>query len=168
MFLLVLMLACGKLIANENYTRLEARADRFVKFQEWNSANAMYMMMIDHRPTTSKPYSRAIVTSGLLSDDKAQVGLLEMTQKKGIPLDSIFAEVHKFAYEIGESQEYEQFLYLVKQRQPWMARNINMRLLRYYDSRNDAANIVKVGKELLVATPEDVNFLLAVGRGYML
>lgn len=166
--LFVLISFCGSVWAQENYARLDARAERFVQFQEWNSANAMYMLMIDQRPNAPKNYSRAIVTSGLLSDDKAQVGLLEMTQKQGIPLDSIFAEVHKFAYEIGESQEYEQFLRLVKQRQPWMARNINMRLLRYYDFRNMGANIVEVGKELLAVTPDDVNFLLAVGRGYVL
>ena len=168
LLIFVLVSCVGNVFAQDNYARLEARAARFVQFQEWNSANAMYMLMIDQLPNVPKTYSRAIVTSGLLSDDKTQVGLLEMTQKQGISLDSIFAEVNKFAYEIGESQEYEQFLKLVKQRQPWIGRNINMRLLRFYNFRNDAPNMVAVGKELLAATPQDVNYLLTVGRGYML
>lgn len=154
--------------AERDYTRVEARAERFVQFHEWNSANAMYMVLINSVPKEPKYYSRAIVTSGLISDDKTQVGLLEMTQRQGIPLDSIFAGVYKFAYQIGESQEYEHFLKLVKSRQPWMSRNINLRLLKYYDFRNDAINIVAVGKELLLATPNEVVYLLAVGRGYML
>lgn len=151
-----------------HYARLESRAERFVQFQEWGSANAMYMLMIDRCPAEPSPYSRAIVTSGLLSDSSTQAALLEMTQKQGIPLDSIFYEVNKFAYEIGESQEYEEFLLLVKEKQPWMSRNINMRLLNFYDFRNDATNMVKVAEELLVATPHEVKYLLAVARGQMM
>lgn len=163
-----LFFSCCSIIAQENYSRLKTRAERFVKFQEWGSANAMYMLMINKQPNEPKNYSRAIVTSGLLSDDKTQVRLLEMTQGKGIPLDSIFTEVYSFAYEIGQSQEYEEFLKLVKTCQPWVARNINIRLLNYYNFRNDAPHIVLMGKELLAATPDDLRFLLAVGRGYMI
>ena len=32
--------------AERDYTRVEARAERFVQFHEWNSANAMYMLLI--------------------------------------------------------------------------------------------------------------------------
>ena len=166
-FLLVLVFSCGDLLAQDKYSRIEARAERFVQFQEWRSANAMYMLLINSAPNEPKYYSRAIVTSGLLDQEKSQVGLLEMTQKQGISLDSIFSEVYKFAYAIGESKEYEGFLKLVKNQQPWIARNINLRLLKYYSFRNDAANIVAIGNELLVATPNDIDFLLAVGRGYM-
>lgn len=165
---LMVWLCWGSAAAHNKRAKVEARAERFVKFQEWGSANAMYMLLVDYAPQEAKPYARAIVTNGLLGDDAAQVGLLEMTQKQGISLDSIFAEVHAFAYEIGESQEYAEFLKIVKVHQPWMSRNINMRLLKYYDFRNDAPNLVAVAAELLVATPRDVNFLVAQGRGYML
>ena len=165
---LMVWLCCGSAAAHDKRAKVEARAARFVQFQEWGSANAMYMLLVDYAPQEAKPYARAMVTNGLLGDDAAQVGLLEMTQKHGISLDSIFAEVHAFAYEIGESQEYAEFLKIVKERQPWMSRNINMRLLKYYDFRNDAPNMVAVAADLLVATPDDVNFLLSQGRGYML
>jgi cytochrome c-type biogenesis protein CcmH/NrfG len=43
-----------------------------------------------------------------------------------------------------------------------------VRLLEFYDFRNDATNMVSVGKELLVATPDDIGYLDVVARGYML
>lgn len=151
-----------------DYDKLIAKADRFVQLGEWNSAYAMYILMSEKRPDVSMPYSRAIVTAGKLADDKSQVEMLERTQRCGIPLDSVFAEVSRFAFEIGESQEYEQLLLLVKNRQPWMARNINIRLLKYYDFRNDAAKMVSIGNELLAITPDDVYYLMVTARGYML
>lgn len=161
-------LVCNVAWSAADYDKLSARAERFVQFQEWNSAQAMYLLMINERPNEPKPYSRAIVMSGLLNDEPAQVDLLEKTQKRGIPLDSIFTEVYDFSFEVGESQEYESFLNLVKKRQPWMSRHINVRLLKYYDFRNDAENVVAIGKELLETTPDDINYLLAVARGLML
>ena len=112
--LMMVVLACGRVNAVMDYGKLSAKADRFVHFQEWNSANAMYMLMLDQRPMESQLYSKAIVTSGLINDEKLQLDLLERTQKNGIPLDSIFSGVRNFSFEVGESQEYEQFLKLVK------------------------------------------------------
>lgn len=167
--LLMLFLAGGTGAAvAADYDKLAAKAERFLQFQEWNSAHAMYILMINERQSEPKPYSRAIVMSGLMKDEQSQVNLLENTQKRGIPLDSIFSEVNSFSLEIGESQEYERFLRLVKCKQPWMARHINIRLLKYYDFRNDASNMVAVANELLAVTPNDVNYLLTAARGYLL
>lgn len=166
--LMMVVLACGRVNAVMDYGKLSAKADRFVHFQEWNSANAMYMLMLDQRPMESQLYSKAIVTSGLINDEKLQLDLLERTQKNGIPLDSIFSGVRNFSFEVGESQEYEQFLKLVKVSHSWLSRPINVRLLEFYDFRNDATNMVSVGKELLVATPDDIGYLDVVARGYML
>ena len=170
---IIIVILCGVSVwlsswAADTYERLEAKAERFVQLQEWNSAHAMYLLMIDKRPDEVKSYARAIVTGGLLGDNKTQTALQEDTQKRGMSLDSIFSEVRKFSFEIGESNQYEKFLMLVKGAQPWMSRHINMRLLKYYDFRNDAGNMVLTGNELLAVTPDDIYCLSAVARGYML
>lgn len=154
--------------ADDIYKRLEAKAERFVQFQEWNSANAMYLLMINKKPDEIKTYAHAIVTAGLLNDIKMQMSLQEDTQKRGMPLDSVFNEVYNFSFEIGESKQYESFLKLVKTNQPWMSRHINMRLLKYYDFRNDAMNMVTISNELLSVTPDDINCLSIAARGYFL
>ena len=166
--LVMAVLAYGSANAVMDYGKLSEKAERFVHFQEWNSANAMYMLMLDQRPLEAKLYSKAIVTGGLIDDEKLQLDLLERTQKNGIPLDSIFSGVRKFSFEVGESQEYEQFLKLVKGSHSWLSRPINVRLLDYYNFRNDATNMVTVGKELLLATPNETGYLDVVARGYML
>ena len=60
LLIFVLVSCVGNVFAQDNYARLEARAARFVQFQEWNSANAMYMLMIDQRPNVPKTYSRVL------------------------------------------------------------------------------------------------------------
>lgn len=166
--LLLLFFACGKIQAQIDYNKLNEKAERFIQFQEWRNANAMYLLMLDNRNDDFGSYSRAIVTSGLIGDRQSQLDLLERTQKAGIPLDSIFSQVRVFSFDIGEYQEYERFLKLVKHTHSWLARPINMRLLKYYDFRNDAPNMVSIGQELLVATPNEVNYLGVVARGFVL
>ena len=68
--------------AKTDYGRLEAKAERFVQLQEWNSANAMYILMQEARPDDAVPYSKAIVSSGMLEDKKAQLDMLVLSQKK--------------------------------------------------------------------------------------
>lgn len=148
--------------------KLEMKAKSFVQVEEWNSANAMYILMMEQHGNDAKNYAGAIVTSGLVNDDEAQIDILERAQRRGLSMDSVFNDVYKFSFTIGQSQEYEKFLKLVKSRNEWLSRHINIRLLKYYDFRNDASNMVAVGNELLVATPDDVKYLKVVARGYMI
>lgn len=150
------------------YSVLAAKAQRFVNFQEWGSALAMYDLMIDQRPAEIVPYAHAIVVSGIMNDRKSQIQMLEGTQKHGIPLDSIFSQVRAFSFSISHSQVYQQFLELVKERQPWIARNIDIQLLNYFIFRCDGANMVIEGERLLAGTPDNIQYLAAVARGYAL
>ena len=170
LILIILCLAtvCGVMAVSSVYDKLEAKAERFVQFQEWNSANAMYLLMLESKPNEIKTFARAIVTYGLLGEGERQLSLYEETQKRGMALDSVYNEVRDFAFNIGMPQQYENFLLLVKKSQPWVSRHINTHLLNYYDFRNDAINMVSVGSELLSVTPENIRFLSIVARGYML
>lgn len=165
---LLIILALTHANASVNYDNLEAKAKSFIKIREWNSAYAMYLLMMESRPNKTGLYSHAIVLAGLMNDDKSQLNLLEQTQKRGMPLDSIFFEVNNFAFSISEPQEYEQFLQLVKTRNNWLSRHINIKLLDYYSFRNDANNIIEIGNDLLSATPDNIEYLSAVARGYFL
>lgn len=166
--IMFVILVCGTAGATTNYNRLEAKAESFIQIKEWNSAYAMQLLMMEEHPNETVHYSRAIVLNGLMKDEKTQLDLLEQSLKRDMPLDSIFSEVNEFAFSISEPQEYEHFLLLVKKRNRWLSRHINIRLLDYYSFRNDAANMVEVGNELLSATPDDINYLSVVARGYFL
>ena len=56
--------------------KLEIKAKSFVQVEEWNSANAMYILMMEQHGNDAKNYAGAIVTSGLVNDDEAQIDIL--------------------------------------------------------------------------------------------
>ena len=47
------------------YEAAKVRADRFFKYQEWQSALAMYEVMLELRPGDVASYYHAIFTSGM-------------------------------------------------------------------------------------------------------
>ncbi len=168
-FLLLLVAFAGSVAhAVSDYKLLGEKASRFVQFQEWRSALAMYELMLDQRPQEILPYARGIVVSGVLNDTTMQTDLMQRTQKYAIPLDSLFTHVRDYAFSVGQSQQYVDFLTLVKKRQPWIARNIDLQLLSFYTFRNDAPNMIKTGTYLLQSTPDNVEYLNAVAKGYLL
>lgn len=57
---------------------------------------------------------------------------------------------------------------LVKEKQPWLKRNINIRLARLYDSRNNAEKMIEMSDTLLAVNPDDPSMLRIKARGYML
>lgn len=151
-----------------DYDAVSTKAERFFNYQEWNSALAMYELMIDSRPLDIPTYYKAIVASGMLGRKDIQIDMLSRTQKQGIALDSIFSGVKKVSFAIGEGEAYEEFLKLVRERQPWIARGINTYLLEYYNFRNDAVNMIDVAERLLTTTPDNVEYIRILARGYMM
>ena len=101
------------------YEAAKVRADRFFKYQEWQSALAMYEVMLELRPGDVASYYHAIFTSGMLRNQDEQMRFFERTQKQGIALDSIFSGVKGISFAMGEGDEYEKLLLLVRDRQPW-------------------------------------------------
>lgn len=169
--LLCILLSSGTsacLFGATDYSVLETKASRFYKNQEWASSLAMYELMISQKDTVVNNYAKAIVLSGLLKKPDMQMAFLERTQQKGLPLDSIFGTIQKDAFAIGHPYIYESFLKLVKTKQQWLARNINIQLLKYYRYRNDADNMIDISGQLLKSTPDDVGYLTDMAEAYAL
>lgn len=154
--------------ASTDYSVLETKASRFYKNKEWASSLAMYELMISQNPVVVNNYAKAIVLSGLLKKPDMQMAFLEHTQQKGLPLDSIFNMIQRDAFETGHPYVYESFLKLVKTKQPWLARNINIQLLKYYKYRNDADNMIDICDQLLKSTPDDIGYLTDMAEAYAL
>lgn len=154
--------------AEFNYDAVKAKAERYFSYQEWNSSLAMYELMIDSRPLDIPNYYKAIVASGMLGKDDIQITMLERTQKQGIALDSIFKGVKNVSFAIGEGNAYEDFLKLVRERQPWITRSINKYLLDYYTFRNDADNMIGVAEQLLATTPDNLEYTRILAKAYMM
>ena len=149
------------------YEAAKVRADRFFKYQEWQSALAMYEVMLELRPGDVASYYHAIFTSGMLRNQDEQMSFFERTQKQGIALDSIFSGVKGISFAMGEGDEYEKLLLLVRDRQPWLARGINVYLLDYYDFRNNAEGVIGIAETMLDETPESLQLARILANAYM-
>ncbi len=151
-----------------DYSVLETKASRFYQNKEWASSLAMYELMISQKPYVVNNYAKAIVLSGLLEKPDMQMAFLEHTQQNGLPLDAIFNLIQKDAFAIGYPNIYESFLKLVKTKQQWLARNINIQLLKYYKYRSDADNMIDICDQLLKSTPDDTGYLTDMAEAYAL
>lgn len=128
----------------------------------------IYEEMMDIRPDDVATYYHAIMACGMTGNENRQMDIFERTQKQGIALDSIFSGVKKVSFEIGEGDEYEKLLLLVRSRQPWLTRGINVYLLEYYDFRHDARGVIRIAESMLSDTPESLQLTRILARAYML
>ena len=158
----------GDADASRRYEAASVRAGRFFKYQEWQSALAMYEVMLDLRPDDVASYYHAIFTCGMLRNDDEQMRFFELTQKQGIALDSIFSGVKGISFATGEGREYERLLLLVRDRQPWLARGINVYLLEYYDFRHNARGVIDIAEAMLADTPESLSLAHILARAYIM
>ena len=154
--------------AARRYAAASVRAQRFFKYQEWQSALAMYEVMLDIRPDDVPSYYHAIFSAGRLGNSELQMNFFERTQQQGIALDSIFSGVKSISFAMGEGIEYEKLLLLVRERQPWLTRGINVYLLSYYDFRHDARGVISIAEQMLSDTPESLQLTGILARAYMM
>lgn len=150
------------------YATLEARALRFFNHAEWAPAAACFDLMLEERPDATTTYGRAIVANGAIGQTDAQLALMQKALANHIPFDSIFSEVRSCAFSIGKAEEFEKFLKINRQANPWMTRQIDTQLLRYYAFRANGAEMIALSRKLLAGAPENIEFLSALAKGYML
>ena len=166
LILLLIAATATTALANDSYAKREVKAERHFKYKEWSSALAMYMLMLDQQPDKVEPYYKAIVAGAMIGDSITQIDMLQRTQKRGIPLDSLFSGVRSVSFSIGESNAYKNFLLLVKNHQPWLKRRINIYLLNYYDFCNDYHNAIAIGEQLLAQTPTNTDYMKVIAQAY--
>ena len=158
----------GQALQQKNdYNSLATKAQRFFDFQDWNSAVAMYELMLVQKPGDVNTYASACVAAGMGCDSIKQVSLMERSEKNAVPVDSLLSKVRVKAISLGEPEIYEQFLYRVKKAQPWTSRMIDVRLLDFYKFRNNSKQVIITAKRLLQSTPDNENFLGDMASAYL-
>lgn len=167
---LVLLFAIPTLtaLADTDYRVLSEKASRFYEHKEWASALAMYELMLMQRPGDTETYGLAIIVNGINGKPNEQMRLIEQTQLNGIAMDDIFHIVKKESFALGKPQIYENLLTTVKARQPWMRRSIDIRLIDFYEKRNNAPKMIELSDSLLALNPGDNAILQVKARGLML
>ena len=168
----LLLLVCFSLTAvsapKSNYSLIKTKAERFYKYEDWRSALAMYELMLAEKAVDADTYARGIVLSGIVEEEAVQHSFLERAEKNLIPYDTLFAGVQKHSLNLSVPKVYTRFMLGIRKAKPWLERMVNIRLLDFFLFRNDADNIIAISGDLLAATPDNIRFLDALGKGYVL
>ncbi|MDD2962099.1 MAG: hypothetical protein PHR45_08505 [Muribaculaceae bacterium] len=169
LYLCILILICSiSAGAVVDYNSLKGKAQRFYDNDEWGSALAMYELMLQQRPDVIDTYYKAITIAGISKNEQLQTSLMERSEKQTIPFDSIFAGIRSTAISLGKPDIYVDFLTLMKTRQTWLSRAIEVELLDFYIFRSNADMMISSAKGLLVSAPDNILFLKTIGEGYSL
>lgn len=168
-FIVLSVLLCN--FYGESQTKYEVlakKAERFYKYEEWESAAAMYELMLMQRSDDVDIYSRAITVNGILGKKDEQLSVIEKSQKNGIAMSAIFDGVRSCSYAKGYPAVYESLLLMIKERQPWLRHSINGKLATFYRQRNNAPKMVEYADSLLTTRPDDLDALTTKGLGLTL
>jgi hypothetical protein len=149
------------------YLALATKAERMFHYREWQSAAALYGMMIERRPHLADSYGHAIVAAGMTGDTLQQISLSRYAFSSHVPFDSLFQAVERVSFSIGQTSLYERYLIIVRSHQPWFARAIDAYLLRYYTFRRDAPGMIAYSLRMLDHVPYNLQFLYSLAQGYL-
>lgn len=144
------------------------RADRAYDGREWNSAAALYGLVLDMRPDSAAVYPRAIVASELAGDTAAAPALVEEAMARGIGFASLLQNVRATSFAAGAGDNYAAFLLRLRREMPWMSRPLDHELLNYYTFRRDGAHMVEYAGRMLAGLPDSREYLSLLAEGYLL
>ncbi len=151
-----------------SYEATAEKASRFFRYGEWANAAAMYELMMEERPKVCDNYSHAIVVAGMRSLPDYEMAVTERAQANLVPMDSLLQGVRSVSFSLGQTSQYEGYLLLLKERQPWLGRSIDKQLLRYYLFRRNGEGIVTYSRIMLSGAPDNADFMLALAQGQLL
>lgn len=167
--LVIGVMSCGVSVAGtRDYEATAAKAQRFFKYQEWANAAAMYEIMLEDSAKVVDTYAHAIAVAGMRKLPDYQMSLLERAQANLIPMGDVLRGVQQVSFAMGHNSLYENFLLLVKERQPWLTRSIEKQLLSYYMFRRNAPEIIRYSRIMLSGAPDNAEYLSNLATGYML
>jgi tetratricopeptide (TPR) repeat protein len=165
---IILAIASIAIAQSSEYSRLGAKAQRYMDEAEWLNAQALYMLMSNEQPRRALPYGGAIVAGYMSGDSTAVERNFNSALSNGAAADSIFTEVRNLSFSLGRSSLYEQFLHDVKASFPWFGRVVDNSLMSYYDFRSNGPEIMRYAQTMLEGLPDDTRFLAMLARGQML
>lgn len=150
------------------YERLENKAERFFSNEEWASANAMYVLMLEQQPKNVTTYSHAVVANIMVGDTLQALDMVTRSMTYEVPLDSLLNDVRSTSFSIGRGDLYERYLLKIKDTYPWFSRVADNYLMQYYAFRQNGPELIKYAATMLEGLPENRNFMRMLAYGLML
>ncbi len=150
------------------FDQLAVKADRFIQYKEWASAQAMLQLMVEEKPSDPALTGKAIAVAGLRNDSIEQLRLFKNAVSHRQPFEKVFSAVETESFALARCDVYEDFLLMIARHEQWLQRTIDGYLLKYYTFRCDGPGMVAYADRMLAGLPDDVTFLHDKARGLML
>lgn len=170
--IIIILITLSSVVAlATDYDVLKRKANLFYEQQEWLSASAMYTLMLDRHPDITDTYSHAIIAASMRNDSLMQAELLDKAFQNHIPFDSLYNQVKSLSFNIGKTNLYENFLLRTQISYPWLSRNIDLQLLKYYTFRRNGNKMEHYALKMLKNIedkPESIPFRDALAEAYLL
>lgn len=154
--------------SSDSYQRLESKAKMFFDNKEWASANAMYLLMMDQKPTQTPTYAKSVVVNIMMGDTVQAVNLLPRALDNEISIDSLLHEVRNVSFSLGKGNLYENYLLQIRKNYPWFSRVADNYLMKYYSFRQNGPELIRYAAMMLKGLPDNIVFMRMLAKGYML
>lgn len=165
---LSLLFAMAAAVYASDYNTLSTKANRFFDQKDWASASAMFTVMLSEQPSDVQTYGKAIVAAGMQKQPEEQMRLFDYAVAYHVPFDSLFAQVEKTSIAMGRADMYEHFLFLLKENKPWLDRNLDGCLMKYYAFRRNPEGMIEYSRKMLAGLPDDTGYMLVLAQGLLL
>lgn len=148
--------------------RQQAKAERFFSHGEWLNASASYVLLSTEYPRNTDFYARAVVSQYMSGDTIGAMSVLRRSMLNDVPIDSLLGQVNVLSKQAGNAPLYRNVLTDLRKNSPWLTRNIDLRLLDYYTSRDDGPEMIRMARLLLAASPDNERLRMILARGYLI
>ena len=138
LFLSVVYSLQGAIINEKLYRKAETHFEN----REWIEALSMYNILLIENPKEVKLYLSSVVAASYKEAPQSVMHYVELSERNGVSLDSLFIGVNALTMAHRKSKIYENMLLLIKKEQPWLKKLINTYLLRFNRFRNEAPPIL--------------------------
>lgn len=164
----IISAATATVHAESDYDRQQKKAERFFDNEEWASANAMYILMLEQDPKSTPVYARSIVANIMNGDTLRALEIVPQAMNNEVPFDSLMTDVRKVSFSIGHGDLYENYLLGIKNSFPWLSRVADNYLMQYYSFRKNGPELVRYARTMLAGLPDNRNFLRMLAQGELL
>lgn len=168
LYVLTVALSTGSISAQAGYQTTAIKADRFFKYHEWASAQALYELMLAEKADADSVYVKAIVASSMLGQDDRAADLLTRAMTAGVSFSKLMAGVQDVSFALGKPEIYEAFLLRSQSDCPWLERAIDNELLDYYQFRDNGSRMAAYASKMLAGLPESTKYMSMLARAYTL
>jgi hypothetical protein len=85
-----------------------------------------------------------------------------LSEKCGIPLDSIFKSTLALSLKTRSTDVYENMLLTIKEKQPWLKNLINGYLLKFYDNRKNTVKTIEIADMIIAGNTKNVTDIMII------